>query len=86
MFFGNGPIQKLPHNVQNEGVGVEATSGQCPKERHFFSDYFFYFSDVFLFNRIKFYAVLKLFSKCCHLRVKVLINWVGGRWGKGGFS
>ena len=33
----NGPIKKLPHNVQNEGGrGVEPTFGQCPKERPFF--------------------------------------------------
>ena len=35
MVVQNGPIQKLPHNVQNKGGGVEATLGQCPKERRF---------------------------------------------------
>ena len=37
MVVQNGPIQNLPHNVQNEGGGgVKATFGQCPKERGFF--------------------------------------------------
>ena len=34
----NGPIQKLPQNVQNErgDGGSKATFGQCPKARRFF--------------------------------------------------
>ena len=33
-------IQKVPHNVQKKGGGVEATFGQCPKDTRFFSDVF----------------------------------------------
>ena len=32
----NGPIQELPHGCPKWGGGVEATFGQCPKERRFF--------------------------------------------------
>ena len=38
MVVKNGPIQKLPRNVQNEGGGVKATFGQYPKERSIFFD------------------------------------------------